>query len=73
MLVLSRKRGEKIHIDSGIVLEVLEINGSRVRFGIEAPRRVSVLRSELLCRGASGSRGARSATAREKGAMIAGE
>lgn len=48
MLVLSRKPGERIHIGSGITLEVLEIVGSRVRLGIAAPRKLPVLRGELV-------------------------
>jgi carbon storage regulator len=47
MLVLSRKQGESIVIDGGIKLTVLEVRGSVVRLGIEAPKQVTVLRSEL--------------------------
>ena len=48
MLVLSRKPGEKVHIGGDIVVTVLEVKGNRVRIGIEAPRSVTVTRSELL-------------------------
>jgi len=48
MLVLTRKAGERIMIDSSIVLEVLEVQGNRVRIGIQAPRGVTILRQELL-------------------------
>ena len=37
MLVLTRKPGEKIVVDGGIVLTVLEVRGNKVRLGIEAP------------------------------------
>lgn len=47
MLVLSRKPGETLHIGNNIVLRVLEVNGTRVRLGIEAPHDVPVLRGEL--------------------------
>jgi len=47
MLVLTRKTGEKIQIDSDITITVLETHGNRVRIGIEAPPHVSILRSEL--------------------------
>ena len=35
MLVLTRKAGEKIVIDESVVIEVLEIQGNRVRIGIQ--------------------------------------
>jgi carbon storage regulator len=47
MLVLSRKPGEAIWIDETIEVNILEIQGNRVRLGISAPLDVSVLRSEL--------------------------
>lgn len=48
MLVLSRKRGESIHIGSEITLTLIEIKGNRVRLGIEAPNNVPLIRSELV-------------------------
>jgi len=48
MLVLSRKQGESIVIDGGIRLTVLEVRGSLIRVGIEAPQQVQVLRGELV-------------------------
>ena len=48
MLVLSRKLGEKIVIDTDITVTVVEIQGNRVKLGIEAPANVRVLRHELL-------------------------
>jgi carbon storage regulator len=47
MLVLSRKPGESIVIDDRIVVTVVQIGGGRVRLGIEAPREVPILRSEV--------------------------
>jgi carbon storage regulator len=47
MLVLSRKVGERLVIKGGIVIQVLEANGRRVRLGIEAPREVTVWREEV--------------------------
>lgn len=47
MLVLTRKPNEAIHIGNGIILRVLNVTGSRVRIGIEAPPEVSVRRGEL--------------------------
>jgi carbon storage regulator len=48
MLVLTRKVGEKIVLDNCIVLQVLEIKGSRIRLGIESPPDVHVWRGELI-------------------------
>ena len=48
MLVLTRKAGEKIIISDNITVEVLEIQGNRVRIGIQAPQGVTILRQELL-------------------------
>jgi carbon storage regulator len=47
MLVLSRKLMERIQIGESIVVTVLEIRGNRVRIGIDAPRDIGVLRTEL--------------------------
>jgi carbon storage regulator len=47
MLVLSRRAGEAIVIGGGIVVEVVEIRGGRVRLSIHAPREVSVDREEV--------------------------
>jgi carbon storage regulator len=48
MLVLSRKTNESIHIDGGIRVKVIAIQGHTVRLGIEAPRSVGVYREEIL-------------------------
>jgi carbon storage regulator len=47
MLVLSRKPGEKIRVGTHITLTVVEVQGNRVRLGIEAPPEVHILRGEL--------------------------
>jgi len=47
MLVLSRKRDEAIVIEGGIRITVLRIRGSQVQIGIEAPKEVTIRRSEL--------------------------
>lgn len=48
MLVLTRRVGEKVRIGADVVITVLEVQGSRIRVGIEAPSDVPVFRSELL-------------------------
>ena len=47
MLVLSRKKDEKIVIGDNITIMVIEIRGDKVRLGIEAPREVTVHRQEV--------------------------
>lgn len=47
MLVLSRKLNETIVIDDNIQVQVLSIQGNRVRLGITAPRGISIIRSEI--------------------------
>ena len=47
MLVLTRKIGERIVIDGQILIEVVAVQGSQVRLGIEAPPELVVLREEL--------------------------
>ncbi len=50
MLVLSRKQGEKVLIDGGIELVIVEISGDKVRVGINAPKHVKVNREEVAAR-----------------------
>lgn len=48
MLVLSRKKDEKIMIGDDVTLMVIEIRGDKVRLGIDAPKDVSVHREEVF-------------------------
>lgn len=47
MLVLSRKKDEKIVIGGNIVITVIDVRGDKVRLGIEAPADVPVHRQEV--------------------------
>lgn len=48
MLILTRRTGEEILIGDDVRVAVLEVkSGGSVRIGIEAPKHVRVLRSEL--------------------------
>jgi len=47
MLVLSRKRDERIVIADNIVITVVEIRGDKVRLGIQAPAEIPVHRREV--------------------------
>jgi carbon storage regulator len=48
MLVLTRKKNERIHIGDGITVVVIEVRGKYVRLGIEANPWQRILRGELL-------------------------
>jgi carbon storage regulator len=53
MLVLSRKRDEKIQLKVGDTQEIIEITvvriePNKVRLGIQAGENISILRSELV-------------------------
>lgn len=50
MLVLSRKIGEEIVIGSNVTVKVIDCAANRVRVGIEAPRQISIHRSEIYDR-----------------------
>ncbi len=47
MLVLSRKKDEKIIINDNITVMVIEIRNETVRLGIDAPRDVPIHRQEV--------------------------
>lgn len=47
MLVLSRKKNEKIVIGDDVIVTVLEIRGDQIQLGISAPREVSIHRMEV--------------------------
>ncbi len=47
MLVLSRKLGESIQIDSNIRVVVVSVANGRAKLGIDAPDHIRILRSEL--------------------------
>lgn len=48
MLILSRKVGERFLIGENVVVQVLDISGSHVKLGIDAPKNTKVFREELL-------------------------
>lgn len=47
MLILTRRVDERIFIGDDITLCVLDIEGNRVRLGLEAPKSVAILREEI--------------------------
>jgi len=48
MLVLTRRKDERIVIDGGIELVVTRVDGKKVGIGIMAPPHVKIMRKELL-------------------------
>ena len=48
MLVLTRKHNETLHIGNDIVITIVRVLGDSVRIGIQAPKDIHVMRSELL-------------------------
>ena len=48
MLVLTRKGGEAIRIGDSIKILMLDVRGTQVKIGIEAPEDVAVYREELF-------------------------
>lgn len=47
MLVLTRKVGERIVIGDSVVVTVVEVQGEKIRLGIDAPRDIAVDRQEV--------------------------
>ena len=50
MLVLSRRPGEEVVIESDIRVTVLAVHGNSVKLGFSAPDDVAIMRSELVPR-----------------------
>lgn len=48
MLVLSRRVNEAIKVGDDITLKILEVDGDRIKIGIEAPHNMKIMRAELL-------------------------
>ena len=48
MLVLTRQKNESIILGDDIRLTIIDIEGDRVRVGIEAPKTLKIMRAELL-------------------------
>ncbi len=47
MLVLTRKIGDSILIGDSIKVQIVHVKGCQVRIGIEAPKKVQIVREEI--------------------------
>ncbi|RFD23992.1 carbon storage regulator [Pseudomonas sp. GL93] len=47
MLLITRRPGERLRIDDEIQIRVIDVIGSHVSLGIEAPKHIPIARSEL--------------------------
>jgi carbon storage regulator len=47
MLILTRKLGEQITIGDDITVTLLEVSGTQVKLGIDAPKDISIHRKEI--------------------------
>ncbi len=47
MLVLGRKPGESIRIGDDVVIKVVKARNGQIKLGIDAPKDIKVIRTEL--------------------------
>ena len=47
MLIITRRAGQRIMIGDDIVINVMELAGSNVRLGVEAPKDLPIYREEI--------------------------
>ena len=50
MLILTRRKGEKLIVGNAVTITMLDIKGHQISIGIEAPADVSVHREEIYQR-----------------------
>jgi carbon storage regulator len=48
MLVLSRKPGQRLQIGNDITITITRVEHGSVKIGVEAPKDVAIIRTELL-------------------------
>lgn len=51
MRILTRNKGQSIIVKDNIKITVKEIHGKFIKLGIEAPKDISILRSEIIEKG----------------------
>lgn len=50
MLLLTRRVGEEIKVGEDMFVRVLRVRGGQVTIGIDAPKEINIVRTELLVR-----------------------
>ena len=63
MLVLTRKRGERVLIGDDIIITVIDVRGEGVRIGFEAPKGIPIQRHEVVAAVSEANRAAASTDA----------
>lgn len=48
MLVLTRRKGESVLIGDKVEITIVEIQGDKIKIGVSAPKKIEVLRKELV-------------------------
>lgn len=48
MLIISRKIGERVMIGQNIVITVCDVDSNKAKIGINAPKEIRIMRTELL-------------------------
>lgn len=71
MLVLTRKKGERVMIGDDIVVTVIDVRGDGVRIGFDAPRGISIQRAEVVNAVKEANTGA-AASAAQTGDLLVG-
>jgi carbon storage regulator len=48
MLIITRRPGERVMLGDDVIIQVIEVSGSNVRIGIDAPKSVAIYREEIF-------------------------
>lgn len=51
MLILTRNKDQEFKIGDDITIKILSVNGKQVKIGIDAPKDINIVRTELLDKG----------------------
>ena len=70
MLVLTRKKGERVMIGDDIVITVIDVRGDSVRIGLDAPKGVPIQRAEVVTAVAEQNRAASQADDAAAAALV---
>jgi carbon storage regulator len=69
MLVLTRKRGERVLIGDDIIITVIDVRGEGVRIGFEAPKGIPIQRHEVVAAVSAANLAAASSDAGDAGVL----